>query len=87
MSLLQLLGQKLAEPHALFLTSAVASSSYFFFGNLGAAQFGIMPAIRDPIIAPDLSVHNRVKLWKCFYDVAKVCCVFSFISFFVTSLL
>lgn len=63
------------DARRLFLFGGVISSSYFFFGNLGAAYFGIIPAIdqrQNLGTAAPLSVETRVALWKWNYDRAKV---------------
>lgn len=59
------------SPLKLSLFTGVVSSSYFFFGNLGAANFGLVPAIRDEH-GVDLSVAQKVALQSWHYDVAKV---------------
>jgi hypothetical protein len=76
MSVLQLeaLSHKLASNPAQFpLVAGVISSSYFFFGNLGGAFFGVVPAIQDI----ELPVGTKVALWKWSYDKAKVCSKFA----------
>jgi hypothetical protein len=55
----------------LSILSGIVSSSYFFCGNLGAAFFGIIPAIQDTN-GVKLSVAQKVDLWKFFYDRGKV---------------
>ncbi|KZP15050.1 hypothetical protein FIBSPDRAFT_1048414, partial [Athelia psychrophila] len=59
------------SPLKVSLLTGVVSSSYFFFGNLGAASFGIVPAIRDEG-GVDLSVAQKVALQTWHYKVAKV---------------
>ena len=59
------------SPLTASLFTAVFSSSYFFFGNLGASNFGIVPAIRDEGGA-DLAVSQKVALQSWHYNVAKV---------------
>lgn len=71
-SLITAFSNKLADPWVLSMLGAVASSSYHFFGNLGAATFGIMPALWEKEGAGSLSVDTRVRLWKWYFDVAKV---------------
>ncbi|KZP15068.1 hypothetical protein FIBSPDRAFT_867681 [Athelia psychrophila] len=58
------------SPLKVSLFTGVVSSSYFFFGNLGASNFGIVPAIRDED-GVDLSVAQKVALQSWHYDVAK----------------
>jgi hypothetical protein len=70
MSLVQILSNKLVG-NPLLITTGVISSSYFICGNLGAAYFGIVPAIRDAHGA-DLTVATKVELWKWYFDRAKV---------------
>lgn len=70
MSLVQILFNKLAG-NPLLITSGVISSSYFLAGNLGAAYFGIVPAIQDPH-GVDLPVATKVELWKWYLDRAQV---------------
>ncbi|KAJ7096615.1 hypothetical protein B0H15DRAFT_1019643 [Mycena belliarum] len=50
------------------LGAALTSTSYFLFGNLGAAYFGIMPLIERG--KTNLPVVDRLALWKAFYDTA-----------------
>jgi hypothetical protein len=47
-------------------------SSYFIGANLGAANFGIVPAIQDAH-GVELPVATKVALWKWFFDRAKAC--------------
>jgi len=58
-------------PLRLTLVTAIASSSYFFLGNLGSAYCGIVPAIQDPSIVHKIPLATKVELWKWFYDRAK----------------
>jgi hypothetical protein len=70
MSILETLYYQLAsDPAQLSLIAGVVSSSYFFFGNLGGAYFGVVPAIQNL----ELPVDTKVALWKWSYDRAKVC--------------
>jgi hypothetical protein len=72
MSLVQILSNKLVgNPVLTGITTGVISSSYFICGNLGAAYFGIVPAIRDAH-GVDLTVATKVELWKWCFDRAKV---------------
>lgn len=48
----------------------VVSSSYFICANIGAAHFGVVPAILDPN-GVDLPVVTQVALWKWYFDRAK----------------
>ncbi|KAF7976804.1 hypothetical protein HWV62_5664 [Athelia sp. TMB] len=59
------------SPLKASLVTAVFSSSYFFFGNLGASNFGIVPAIRDEEGA-DLTASQKVALQSWHYDNAKL---------------
>ncbi|KAF7967572.1 hypothetical protein HWV62_33775 [Athelia sp. TMB] len=52
------------------LFSGLVSSSYFFFGGVGIANVGIMPAITDPAGAK-LAVSQKVALQSWNYDVGK----------------
>lgn len=78
MSILQVLSQRLVgDPLKLSLVAGVVSSSYFLYGNLGAANIGIVPAIQD-VHGVDLPIATKVALWKWFYGrghVCKVICV------------
>jgi len=70
MSIFEVLSQKLSEPLQLSLLSGLISSSYFVFGNLGAAKFGVVPIIlADKVKIP---VLTKVGLWQEHYDIAKV---------------
>jgi hypothetical protein len=75
MPIIQILLEKLADPLRISVLTGVLSSSYFFCGNLGASYWGIIPAIQDP--TNDLSVVEKVKLWKFYYDRAKVTAFFT----------
>jgi len=75
MPIIQILLEKLADPLRTSVLTGVLSSSYFFCGNLGASYWGIIPAIQDP--TNDLSVVEKVKLWKFYYDRAKVTAFFT----------
>jgi hypothetical protein len=76
MSILEILYNQMAsDPAQLPLIAGVVSSSYFFFGNLGGAYFGVVPAIQDL----ELPVDTKVTLWKWSYDRAKVCNELEFI--------
>ncbi|KAJ6618240.1 hypothetical protein B0H10DRAFT_1252033 [Mycena sp. CBHHK59/15] len=57
------------SPGHLALVTGLVSASYFTFGNLAAANFGVMPAIARGNTT--LSVTQKVSLWKFFYDTAK----------------
>jgi hypothetical protein len=50
MFVLDILSQKLINNllQLSILATGVISSSYFFYGNIAAAHFGLMPAIQDP---------------------------------------
>lgn len=56
-------------PLGASLFTDVFSSSYFF-GNLGASNFGIVPAIRNEDSA-DLAVLQKVVLQSWHYNIAK----------------
>ncbi|KIM79115.1 hypothetical protein PILCRDRAFT_823689 [Piloderma croceum F 1598] len=69
MSILETLYYRLAsDPAQLPLIAGVVSSSYFYFGNLGGAYFGVVPAIQDL----ELPVDTKVALWKWSYDRAMI---------------
>lgn len=69
------------NPLQLSLLTGVISSSYFICGNLGAAFFGIVPAIQDEgELEVKLPIETKVALWKFFYDRAKVSTVMLVIS-------
>lgn len=59
------------DPLKVSLVTGVVSSSYFIFGNFGAANFGVVPAIRDAD-GVDMSVALKVALWKWSYERSKV---------------
>jgi len=69
MSVLDILSRKIEGNSLQFslLATGIISSSYFFYGNMGAACFGIMPAIKNV----DMSVSKKVALWKWNYQTAK----------------
>ncbi|KAJ7096086.1 hypothetical protein C8R44DRAFT_889812 [Mycena epipterygia] len=58
------------SPGHLALVTGLVSSSYFAFGNIGAAYFGIMPATARG--KTTLPVQERLALWKYSYEVAKL---------------
>jgi hypothetical protein len=68
MSIVLTMSQKLSNPVHVALIAGVASSSYFFFANLGSFNFGIVPAIKEV----NLPVGKKVALWRWFYDRGKV---------------
>ncbi|KAJ7774109.1 hypothetical protein B0H14DRAFT_2538910 [Mycena olivaceomarginata] len=58
------------SPGHIALVTGLVSTSYFTFGNIGAAYFGIMPLTARG--QTTLSVPDRLALWDTFYSVAKV---------------
>jgi hypothetical protein len=58
------------SPGHLALVTGLVSSSYFTFGNIGAAYFGVMPATARG--QTNLPVADRLALWDNFYGIAKV---------------
>ena len=81
--------RKLAHPEMgqsfqLSLLCGVISSSYFFYGNLGTAFLGILPAIESsPQDSDDakshtggvgnkFSVAQKAELWRWFYERGRV---------------
>jgi hypothetical protein len=58
------------NPGHIALVTGLLTSSYFTFGNIGAAYFGVMPVTERG--KTTLPVIARLQLWKDFYDVAKV---------------
>ncbi|KAJ7929347.1 hypothetical protein B0H13DRAFT_946791 [Mycena leptocephala] len=57
------------SPGHLALVTGLLSSSYFTFGNIGAAYFGVMPATARG--QTNLPVAERLALWDNFYGIAK----------------
>ncbi|KAJ6529172.1 hypothetical protein DFH09DRAFT_1094128 [Mycena vulgaris] len=58
------------NPGQIALVTGLLSSSYFTFGNIGSAYFGVMP-----LTAPGkttLPVPARLALWGAFYEIAMV---------------
>jgi hypothetical protein len=58
------------SPGHIALVTGLVSTSYFTFGNIGAAYFGIMPLTARG--QTTLSVPDRLALWDTFYSVSKV---------------
>ncbi|KAF8213868.1 hypothetical protein K438DRAFT_1927126 [Mycena galopus ATCC 62051] len=56
-------------PGNIALVTGLVSTSYFTFGNIGAAYFGVMPVIERG--RSTLPVADRLALWDALYQTAK----------------
>ena len=73
-TLTQHLIRRATEPSSLALLTAVASSSFFFFGNLGLALNGVFPATitKSERTRNGVSEESALKLWEWAYPRARV---------------
>jgi hypothetical protein len=59
---------KLSTPFVACVGLGLASSSYFFLGNVACATIGVLPAIK----ATELEEGKKVELWAYFYEKAAI---------------
>ena len=73
-SLTQQLIHSATDPFSLAILTGVASSSFFFFGNLGLVLDGILPATITEFERAKigLSDTSALKMWEWMYYRAKV---------------
>jgi len=73
-SLTEQLIHSATDPFSIAILAGVASSSFFFFGNLGLALDGVLPATitESERTRKGISDISALNMWEWMYNRAKV---------------